>query len=272
MTLPDVQNTSSQVKRRVPWVGVEGVKHPVYVFYPSLGYVRTPATLSVYCSLTPEVRGINMSRTVEVVYKCFEKQCLLVDNVVKSLDFLKERLGSADGFVKVTLDYFVEKTSPRSMIKQFLPITTSVVGICESSCTSLLMIVKVPYTSCCPCSKEIADGKGAHNQRSFASVALINPKGTVLFEHIVNLVEECASAPVFELLKRPDEKHVTVEAYENPKFVEDMVRAISDRLLKNPVSDGFWVKVEHQESIHVHQAVAFDCSDRVNAWWFLQEV
>lgn len=115
--------------------------------------------------------------------------------------------------------------------------------------------IRIPVTSLCPCSKELSD-YGAHNQRSLISIK-VKYSNFIWIEDLVSLVEECGSSPVYSLLKRVDEKHVTEQAYENPKFVEDIVREATEKLLAEPDITWFSVEAENFESIHKHSAYAF---------------
>jgi len=180
--------------------------------------------------------------------------------VAAALSEVVKQLGSKDARVEVDFTYLVDTTSPVSGIDQKLPVRAKVIGIrAEGRPDCILISVDVPYTSLCPCSKEIS-AYGAHNQRSVASVTVItSPDNLVLFEDLVKVVEDAASAPVRECLKRVGEKDVTERAYRNPVFVEDMVRLIGVTLRRQGLP--YLVKVRHFESIHVHDAVAFVWSE-----------
>ena len=260
--MKDVQNcTFGFPKVPLPWVGVTNVLYPVYVFYPGWGYIMSTGTFNLYCSLKPDYKGIHMSRFYSIVEESFSRKKFLSENVKDSLESILTNLESEDARLEVKLTYFYDCISPTSHILQKLPIEVQVTGI-GSKCSSpiILVSVKAPYTSLCPCSKEISEGRGAHNQRSFASITVeMDPRNIVTFETLIEIVEASASAPIRECLKRVDEREVTIRAYENPRFVEDMVRQLSERLLELKLP--YLIKVIHQESIHAHDAVAYLWSD-----------
>jgi len=262
MNVPDVQSRSEGFPQvYLPWVGVEGVIYPIFVYYPRTDkFMQTVGAFNVYCSLTSKTKGVHMSRFYEVVSDCFQSRRFLTENVAVSLNEVVKRLESEDARVEVTFTYLLDTIAPVSGIKQKLPVQTKVTGIrMKGRPDYILVSIEVPYTSLCPCSKEISDF-GAHNQRSLACVTVATVPGKeVLFEDLVEVVENAASAPLRECLKRVDEKYVTEQAYKNPVFVEDMVRLIGTGLERWRLP--YLVKVTHYESIHVHNAVAFAWSE-----------
>ncbi|MCD6149039.1 GTP cyclohydrolase I FolE2 [bacterium] len=265
MSVPDVQSRSEGFpKVYLPWVGVEGIRYPVYVYYPLTEiFMQTLGSFNVYCSLNPEVKGVHMSRFYEVIQDVFSEKKLLTQNVSDTLGAVTGRLENENARVEVSFTYLVSTTAPVSEIDQFLPVEVKVTGIRMKGYPDYILIsVDVPYTSLCPCSKEISQF-GAHNQRSVASVTVTTPPNNeVLFEDLVGVVENVASAPIRECLKRVDEKYVTERAYLNPVFVEDMVRLIGLELEKRALP--YLIKVTHFESIHAHNAVAFAWSSDFN--------
>ena len=265
MDLPDVQATKEGFpKIGIPRVGVSKVVMPVMVYYPRRGFIPTASSVEAFCSLTDEVKGINMSRLIEVLYDEFSKDRLLIQSVKAIQDKIKTRLGSPDSMVRVKFNYFVYKLSPVTKIEQLLPIKVELIGRSTKMLGDEVVLgVSVPYTSLCCCSKAISD-RGAHNQRSEAFIYLSNPRVDILFEDVVSLVEKNASAEIREILKREDEKYVTEKAYDNPVFVEDVVRRLAEDLesyIKDGKVSGYLIKTEHQESIHAHNAIAYMCKN-----------
>ncbi len=245
----------------LPWVGVENVKYPVYVYYPaSDSFMTAEGVFNVYCSLESMYKGVHMSRFYEVIQQSFDVKRFLTESVKVALDMTVKRLENPDARVEVGFTYFYETQSPVSSISQKLPVQTKVTGIRMKGREDYILIsVAVPYTSLCPCSKTISV-HGAHNQRSVADITVVStPETRVLFEHLISVVEAAASCPIRECLKRVDEKFVTETAYRNPVFVEDMVRLIGTELEKWKLP--YLIKVVHFESIHVHNAVAFAWSE-----------
>jgi len=259
--MKDVQScTNGFPKVHLPWVGVSNVRYPVYVYYPDQGYMFTEGVLKLCCSLSSKFKGVHMSRFYSIVQDVFTQKEFLSVNVRNALDCVCERLESPDARIEVVISYFCEAYSPATKLLQKFPIKAQITGIKNGGKVYIFLSVEVPYTSLCPCSKEIAKGQGAHNQRSIATVTIEQDSSKIVtFEWLVNLVEKNASAPIREYLKREDEKWVTELAYEQPRFVEDMVRLLSEDLKTHNYP--FLVRVCHQESIHVHDAIAYVWSE-----------
>ena len=165
-----------------------------------------------------------------------------------------KRLDSDAGKLDISFPYFRTKTAPVSGIKSLLDYDVRVVGSVENGVYQSELQVLIPVTSLCPCSKEISQ-YGAHNQRSHVTINLRHT-GEIQIDELIDLVEEQASCQLYGLLKRPDEKYVTERAYENPKFVEDMVRDVAARLRDDSRVSQFTVESENFESIHNHSAYA----------------
>lgn len=217
--------------------------------------INTTANFSIYCSLNEKIRGANMSRFAEIIHSTIQKSISL--EIIRSvLDELKSRLGSDDGYVKMRFKYFIMKASPMSCLLGYMDYDCILEGRLLKDDFSLFLTVQVPYTSLCPCSKELSI-TGAHNQRSTADVT-IELVNFVYIEEVVYLIESLVSSPLYSVLKRVDEKYVTELAYENPRFVEDMARDIAmalDDWLDTKIND-YVVVINHFESIHKHNAVA----------------
>jgi GTP cyclohydrolase I len=168
---------------------------------------------------------------------------------------MKKKLHAESAQMEIEFPYFIEKSAPISKSKSLLEYTCRFIGSTDNTARNKLVVgVEVPVTTLCPCSKEISE-KGAHNQRSIVSVHLCFKK-FFWIEDIITMVEESVSSPVYSLLKRRDEKFVTEQAYENPMFVEDVVRTIAEKLAANTNFTWFSVESENMESIHNHNAYA----------------
>jgi len=217
--------------------------------------INTTANFSIYCSLNEKVRGANMSRFAEMIHAIIEKHISL-DIIQGILESLQEKLESEDGYVKMRFKYFIKKASPMSGLLGYMDYDCILEGRLLKDDFKLFLTVQVPYTSLCPCSKELSL-TGAHNQRSTADVT-IELLHFMYIEEVVYLIESLVSSPLYSVLKRIDEKHVTEQAYENPRFVEDMARDIAlalDDWLDVQIND-YVVVINHFESIHKHNAVA----------------
>jgi len=174
-----------------------------------------------------------------------------------------ERLEAETGHIEMAFPYFVNKSAPVSGVQSLIDYEVTFVGEIERGRQSFTMKVVVPVTSLCPCSKEISD-YGAHNQRSHVTIKA-RTKGFVWIEDLVAYAEDEASCQLYGLLKRPDEKYVTERAYDNPKFVEDMVRDVAARLNADERIEGYVIESENFESIHNHSAYARIERDKTRA-------
>jgi len=212
----------------------------------------------MYVGLPHNFKGTHMSRFVEIL-NGHERE-ISVENFPTMLQEMVERLEAKTGHIEMNFPYFINKAAPVSGVQSLLDYDVTFIGdICDDKIVTTLKVV-VPVTSLCPCSKKISD-YGAHNQRSHVTVtARIND--FVWIEEIVQLVEQEASCELYGLLKRPDEKFVTERAYDNPKFVEDMVRDVAARLNAEPRISAYVVESENFESIHNHSAYALIEKDK----------
>ena len=215
------------------------------------------AQATLCCSLTDQVRGANLSRFVQLLNSpTVLSTSLVCDKVQRLLNLIRDTLESSDSFVSLKFPYVIRKRSPKSSQESDFVVDVEFLGVSDPDESHVYMAVTVPYTSCCPCSREISE-YNAHNQRSSAKVVVeLAPVGIVWIEEIIQLVESRSSSPIWELLKRPDEKYVTELMYQRPKFVEDVAREISEQLDLQFVSKGrvtdYLVICCHQESIHLH--------------------
>ena len=251
--LPDIQARADQRQLAIQKVGVKGLRYPLALLDAAGKVHNTVATLSLSVGLPPEVKGTHMSRFVELLEA--KRAPLNVIRLLRMLDEMLLRLDAASGEIELVFPYFLSKAAPVSAVDSLLDYDVRMIASkAEGGRSELTLEVVAPVTSLCPCSKEISE-YGAHNQRSHITIAARLRSG-MSPEELLRLAEEEASCEVFGLLKRPDEKWVTERAYDNPKFVEDLVRDIALRLMKEPRIAQWTVKSENFESIHNHSAYA----------------
>ena len=252
--IADVQSSPDQRNMPINQVGIKDLHFPLQI-QSAEGVQHTIARIGMTVALPASQKGTHMSRFVALME---ERQHLVLDFTSLhrlTLDML-ERLDAQAGRITISFPFFRKKAAPVSGITSFLDYAVTWQGeVSASGEYSHQIKVLVPVTSLCPCSKEISQ-YGAHNQRSHVTVTLTCHKQEVSIEEIIDLVENKASCQLYGLLKRPDEKYVTEHAYENPKFVEDMVRDIAVALKNDPRIDRFSVESENFESIHNHSAYA----------------
>ncbi|MCX8518812.1 MAG: GTP cyclohydrolase FolE2, partial [Methylophilaceae bacterium] len=228
--IEDVQNLRDVRQLAIDKVGIKSIRHPVVVKDRTGGEQHTVALFDMYVHLPKHFKGTHMSRFVEIINKNEHPISVLsFESIVREMT---ARLEANSGYVSMSFPYFINKSAPISGVKSLLDYEITMIGELHQENFSVTLKVQVPVTSLCPCSKKISD-YGAHNQRSHVTVsALIND--FVWLEEIIEWVEKQASCELYGLLKRPDEKYVTERAYDNPKFVEDMVRDVAIVLNNEP--------------------------------------
>lgn len=250
--LPDIQSQEDGRNLRIDAVGITGVRYPITIL-SAARQLSTVATLSMTVGLAADTKGTHMSRFIELL----EAHTGTLDQArfkTILLDML-ERLDASGGTIEMSFPYFVQKTAPASGVQSLLDYQVRWRGsVSDAGRYSFWMHVLVPATSLCPCSKEIS-AYGAHNQRSHISIEA-ELAGTMEIEDLIAIAERSASCEVYGLLKRPDEKYVTERAYDNPKFVEDLVRDVALALNQDPRVGAYVVEAENFESIHNHSAFA----------------
>ena len=250
--MPDVQGSADLRHLAIDKVGIKGIRHPVRVSERGGGVQHTVATFNMYVGLPHHFKGTHMSRFVQIL-NAYERE-ISVETFKKMLADMAARLEAESGHIEMTFPYFVNKAAPVSGVQSLMDYEVTFVGAVERGRQTFTMKVVVPVTSLCPCSKEISE-YGAHNQRSHITITA-RTRGFVWIEELVAYAEQEASSELYGLLKRPDEKHVTERAYENPKFVEDMVRDVAARLNSDDRIEWYVVESENFESIHNHSAYA----------------
>ncbi len=251
-TIADVQNSADTRHIAINKVGIKDIRHPVRVKDRSDGEQNTVATFNMYVNLPHNFKGTHMSRFVEILNS--HERVISVSSFQVMLADMARLLEADSGHIEMRFPYFINKTAPVSGVQSLLDYDVTLIGEVHEDKPTMQIKVVVPVTSLCPCSKKISD-RGAHNQRSHVTIQA-RTNGFIWIEEIIDLVEKEASCELFSLLKRPDEKHVTERAYDNPKFVEDMVRDVAVRLNNEPRISAYIIESENFESIHNHSAYA----------------
>ncbi len=258
-SIEDVQGRADTRRIPVNKVGIKDVFHPVRVQDRSGEDQHTVASFNMYVSLPHDFKGTHMSRFVEVLHR--HEREITVDSFRAMLAEMTEYLDSEAGHIEMSFPYFVTKRAPVTGVESMMNYRACLVGEFQHGRTEMWLKVTVPVTSLCPCSKGISD-YGAHNQRSHVTInARLNSH--VWLEELIEVAEQEASCELYGILKRPDEKYVTERAYDNPKFVEDIVRDVAMRLNEDGRIDGYTVEAENFESIHNHSAYALVEKDKV---------
>jgi len=249
--MPDLQKSIDTRNIAIDKVGVKDIRYPIVVLDKSKARQHTVARINMYVDLPHHFKGTHMSRFIEILNLYHGE--ISIESLDTILQEMKERLEASSAHMELEFPYFIEKTAPVSGARSLMEYQCRMVGTLADS-PDFLLGVTVPVTSLCPCSREISE-RGAHNQRSEIDVQ-IRYRGHVWLEDLIDWIEDCGSAPVFSLLKREDEKAVTEMAYDKPMFVEDIVRAVTEKLLKVDEIEWFRVQCENFESIHNHSAYA----------------
>ena len=250
--IPDVQGSADTRRLAIDKVGIKGIRHPVRVADRDGGVQHTIATFNMYVGLPHNFKGTHMSRFVEIL-NSHERE-ISVESFETMLRDMVKRLEAEVGRVEMTFPYFINKAAPVSGVKSLMDYEITFTGEISKEGYSFTMKVVVPVTSLCPCSKRISE-YGAHNQRSHVTITA-RTNSHVWIEELVRIAEQEASCELYGLLKRPDEKYVTERAYDNPKFVEDLVRDVATALNRDKRIDSYLVESENFESIHNHSAYA----------------
>jgi GTP cyclohydrolase I len=259
--IEDVQGSADTREIAINKVGIKDIRHPVRVADRSEGEQHTIANFNMYVYLPHNFKGTHMSRFVGILNN--HEREITVASFKHMLNEMAELLESDIGHIEMSFPFFVNKRAPISGVQSLMDYDVTLIGEIRDGVASMATRVLVPVTSLCPCSKKISE-RGAHNQRSHVTVT-VESDSFVWIEDIIDLVEKEASSEVYGLLKRPDEKFVTERAYDNPKFVEDMVRDVAQRLNENDRIQAYTVEAENFESIHNHSAYALIEHDKRSA-------
>ncbi|CAB5496778.1 GTP cyclohydrolase I (EC type 2 [Bathymodiolus thermophilus thioautotrophic gill symbiont] len=253
-SLPDTQNNPDSRQIVIDKVGIKDISHPI-VFIDRDGKKNpTVGNFTMTVELPEHVKGTHMSRFIEILN---EGPCEFnSDNFNKIIDKVREKLESSTAHIVLEFPFFRTKKAPSSGVESLMDYQVTLYGILNQGVTEVMMKVVVPVTSLCPCSKSISK-YGAHNQRSHITIKVRIAKGKTLhLEDLIELAEQKASCELYAILKRDDEKVVTERAYDNPAFVEDLVRDIAVGLNANDNLDYYCLESENFESIHNHSAYA----------------
>jgi GTP cyclohydrolase I len=259
--IEDVQGRPDARRIPINKVGIKDVFHPVRVRDRTGGEQHTVAAFNMYVALPHNFKGTHMSRFVEILH--LHEREISVESFREMLGEMTRRLDATSGHIEMTFPYFVMKRAPVSGVESVVKYDASLIGEIHDGVEEMWIRVVVAATSLCPCSKKIAD-YGAHNQRSHITVKA-RVREHVWIEELIDIAEQEASCEVFGILKRPDEKYVTERAYDNPKFVEDIVRDVAVRLNGEERVLAYVVEAENFESIHNHSAYAQIEKDKVNS-------
>lgn len=258
LPIDDVQGRPDVRKLAIDKVGVKDIRHPVRVRDRSGGEQHTVASFNMYVELPHNFKGTHMSRFVEILNQ-HEKE-ISVHSFKTMLNEMTELLEADKGHIEMAFPYFVNKKAPVTGVESMIDYQVTLAGEVDKGKSQTEIRIVVPVTSLCPCSKQISD-YGAHNQRSHVTVRVVT-NAFIWIEELIDIVEQQASCELYGLLKRPDEKYVTERAYDNPKFVEDMVRDVAGCLNEDERIDAYTVESENFESIHNHSAYALITRDK----------
>ncbi len=260
LPLPDVQAHADLRNLAIQRVGVKSITHPMRV-RTATGEQPTVANVDMYVGLAADVKGTHMSRFLELL-DTFDEP-LDAHSLRALMTRMLARLEADRGYIELRMPYFVRKTAPVSGVQSLMDYQLALRAEAADGTISVTMKVVVPVTSLCPCSKNISE-YGAHNQRSHVTIDA-QVAGTPLPETLIAIAEAAASCELWGLLKRPDEKYVTERAYDNPKFVEDLVRDVAIGLNRCEDVLAYTVESENFESIHNHSAYALISHDKRDA-------
>lgn len=257
--MEDVQSRRDERRIPIDQVGVTDLRYPIVVLDRDRETQHTVARLTMSVNLPHHFKGTHMSRFIELLNR--HRGEVTMRTLPEMLRDLKKRLHAEKAQVVVEFPYFLERSVPVSGARSLMEYECSFQAEINGGEEDFVLSVRVPVTSLCPCSKAISD-YGAHNQRGYVTIEVRTVRSPdrepafVWIEELVEAAEQSASAPVYPLLKRADERHVTMQAYDNPVFVEDMVRNVAVRLRSDPRVAWFRVHAVNHESIHNHGAFA----------------
>ncbi len=256
MAIPDVQSGSDERNLAIDQVGIRGLRYPLAFADGDAPAQSTIGTFAVMVALPEDRKGTHMSRLIEMLEELTAPGAapLSVPGMRALLDQLVVRLDAPAGRIEVAFPWFVRKTAPISGVASLLDYEVRLAAELHGDRYASLVTVAVPVTSLCPCSKEISE-YGAHNQRSTITIS-VRPREPVRLAELLRVAETEASSELYGILKRADEKYLTERAYDNPRFVEDLVRGVAARLAADRRFAGFAVEAENFESIHNHSAFA----------------
>lgn len=259
--MKDVQNSQDTRNVDIQKVGIKNLDLPLTIQRKNNSNQIVSAKARVSVSLPRNYKGTHMSRFVEVLSKWRNKNLLGID-IKGCLEEVIHKLNAKSGELEFKFKYFLDKTAPVTGFKSFMGYDCSFRGIINDGEYRFILGVKVPVTTLCPCSKEISE-YGAHNQRTIITANIsYDEENQIWLEDLIKDIESCGSCEVYSLLKRSDEKHVTEHAFENPKFVEDVLRDVVIMFRNNELINSYEIECESFESIHNHSAWAYQKEDK----------
>ncbi|HEY1662785.1 MAG TPA: GTP cyclohydrolase FolE2 [Verrucomicrobiae bacterium] len=250
--LHDKQNERDFRKLRINKVGVRELRFPIQVRDKARAFQNTIATIGMFVELPHHFKGTHMSRFIEVLNA--HGNSIHVENINDILQAMLKKLNAAAAHLEIEFPYFMSKCSPVSEQESLMDYVARFDASITNGKKDFVLTVKANVTTLCPCSKAIAK-YGAHNQRGEVTVQ-VRSREIVWIEDVIAVIESSASSELYALLKRQDEKAVTERAYENPVFVEDLVRNVAVKLNADGRVKWYKVEAENFESIHNHNAYA----------------
>lgn len=257
LPIEDVQNRRDTRQIAIQKAGIKAVSYPITFLDSNTSTQHTLATFDLAVNVLSHFKGTHMSRFVEIVHEITSPFSLItLQNMLKTM---VARQNAEHGYIDVRFPYFLMKKAPISGVASVLEYNVSLHGEIHHGLSTITYTIRVPVTSLCPCSKEISE-YGAHNQRTYITLQVTSQEILCLADLIL-LVEKQGSCELYATLKRSDEKYVTEKAYENPKFVEDIVRDLALALEKESQIVSYHIETESIESIHNHSAYAVVISD-----------
>jgi GTP cyclohydrolase IB len=267
--LEDVQARADDRHLPIDEVGITGIRYPVAVVDREHGKQDTIAEVSLSADLAPGVKGAHLSRFVEILNQAAGE--ISPRTIPSILDAIGTRLDASYARIEASFSFFLRRTAPVTGASALMDYRCWLVGDLDACGARVSLGAQVPVTSLCPCSKAISD-YGAHNQRSTITIYAClrgeaEQPAELWLEELIEVAEAAASSPVFPLLKRPDERHVTMHAYDHPVFVEDMLRSVAQVLGSDARISSFAVEAASEESIHNHRAFARIQSPTVAEGW-----
>jgi GTP cyclohydrolase I len=256
-SLADVQASSDDRNVKIDKVGVRNIDFPIIVQDRDKESQNTVAKVSMFVDLPHQFKGTHMSRFMEILNE--HDGIIGVENISTVLDRMLERLEANTAFLNLSFPFFIHKDAPVTGSSGTMAYQCSF-EVSKGKVDDFSISLRVPVTTLCPCSKEISV-KGAHNQRGEVMIK-VRFNDRIWIEELIEIAEDSASCSLFPVLKREDEKYVTEKAFDNPRFVEDLIREVALRLRKDSRIDSFRVEVENFESIHAHNAYAMIEEDK----------
>ena len=251
--MKDVQNQHDERRIEIQKVGVKNVKYPIVVLDKNNRTQQTVATINMYADLPHDFKGTHMSRFIDVVNEYYVD--ISMHNFLEMLGKVLKLLDARRAYTEVIFPYFIEKKAPISGERSMMEYVCEYIGEVSDQYEHFYVGIQVPIATVCPCSLEISN-QGAHNQRGIVHVKLLFEK-FFWIEDVISIVEHSGSSEVYTLLKREDEKYITEEAFKRPRFVEDVVREVIQKLEETGDFRWFSVEAENFESIHNHSAYAY---------------